>query len=196
MTGKAKRSAVLYGEFGCGNYGNEASLDSVLVWLRTRPEIELRSITREPATVTREHGLPSKSMYSDRRRLDWIPIKMRKALFKISDLVRMLKLVDRSDTVIVPGTGVFEQQMGGPPWGLTLNMYGLALATRIRGAQLALIGVGASYDSRPTVRWLTRRILRHAKFVSVRDGYSKGGLAAVGVHAQNVAVFPDVAFAL
>ncbi|MGI8459453.1 MAG: polysaccharide pyruvyl transferase family protein [Propionibacteriaceae bacterium] len=189
-------SVVLFGEFGCGNLGNEASLDAVLAWIRTRPEITIGSITREPDVVAREHAIASVSMFGDRSRLSWLPRPLRKVAQKLSDPLTIASRLRPGQLVVVPGTGVFEQAMSGPPWGLPLSMFGLALAVRARRARLALVGVGASYDTRRSVRLLTRGIVALSEFVSVRDEYSKAAFGSIGADATRTTVFPDVAFSL
>jgi polysaccharide pyruvyl transferase WcaK-like protein len=183
---------VIYGEFGCGNMGNEASLAAVLAWLP--PDIPVLSVTREPERVTAEHGIVSVSMHA--RRPAWLPGRLAKAVGKIVDQFRLLRLIRPSDYVIVPGTGVFEQAAGGPPWGLPLALAGLATAVRLRGARFALVGIGASPDSRRSVRMLNRWTIGAAHYITARDTYSQRGLASLGMSLPDDRVFPDVAFAL
>ena len=189
-------SVVLFGEFGCGNLGNEASLDAVLNWLRERPDVSVGSITREPQVVTRDHGIASVSMFTDRSRLRWVPGRARKVVQKLTDPITIASRLRAGQLVVVPGTGVFEQAMSGPPWGLPLSLFGLALAVRAKRARLALVGVGASYDTRRSVRLLTRSVVALSSFVSVRDEYSRSAFVAVGADASQMTVFPDVAFSL
>lgn len=188
------RRLVFFGEFGCGNFGNEASLDAVHGWLAD--DVPCRVITREPERVEAEHSIPAVSMFADRRHVHRLPRPLGKVAAKIIDQARIMTLINRSDLVVVPGTGVFEQQLSGPPWGLALGLAGLAIAVRLRGARLALVGVGASYDTRPIVRAMNRLVVRSAKYVSVRDVLSLEGLAAIGCNGSRIRVFPDVAFGL
>ncbi len=189
-------AVVLFGEFGCGNLGNEASLDAVLSWFAGRPDLTVGSITREPEVVAQEHRIASVSMFTDRNRVGWIPGRARKVVQKLTDPITIATRLRPGQTVVVPGTGVFEQAMSGPPWGLPLSMFGLALAVRVRRARLALVGVGASYDTRWSVRVLTRGTVALAGFVSVRDDYSRSAFADMGVRSARTLVFPDVAFSL
>lgn len=183
---------MVYGEFGCGNMGNEASLAAVLTWLP--PGVPVLSITRDPEVVTAEHGIPSMSMHAPRSAL--LPGPVAKAVGKVIDAFRLFRVIRPSDCVVVPGTGVFEQTAGGPPWGLPLALAGLATAVRLRGARFALVGVGASPDTRRSVRMLNRWTLGAAQYVTVRDTYSQRGLASLGVSLPDDRVFPDVAFGL
>lgn len=193
-TGTNMINVVLFGEFGCGNLGNEASFSSVLGWLLDLPGVTVRSITREPDAVMRMHGIGSMSMYGDRDRLAPLPRKVRGALGKLTDLVRTMRIINPGEIVLVPGTGVFEQKLGGPPWGLALNLASLSIATRIRRAKLGFVGVGASPDTRRVVRWMTRVTLGNADFLTVRDAYSRAALVGTGVAVPEASVYPDVAF--
>ena len=54
------RRVALYGYLGSGNIGNDASLETVLAWLKSdHPEVEVQCITIAPDEVTARYGLPS-----------------------------------------------------------------------------------------------------------------------------------------
>ena len=54
------RRVALYGYLGSGNIGNDASLETVLAWLKSdHPDVEVRCITIAPDEVTARYGLPS-----------------------------------------------------------------------------------------------------------------------------------------
>ena len=48
----------LFGLFGCGNSGNDASLEAMLIFLRRlRPDYDITCICPQPDTVARSHSV-------------------------------------------------------------------------------------------------------------------------------------------
>lgn len=186
--------AILFGAYGCGNLGNESSFAAVLGWLRDGTELEISSITREPETVAAIHGVESVSMFGSRTRPAWLPLSGRKLIGKLTDLLHLASVVRPGDVVVIPGTGIFEQKLGGPPWGLSLSALEVAWACRLRGARIAFVGIGASLDTRRIVRWMTRATLRRVGYLSFRNSVSRDALGATGIDVSSCDVFPDVAF--
>lgn len=191
--GKVGR-AVLFGAYGCGNLGNESSFAAVLDWLRDGTELEITSITRDPETVAAIHGVDSVSMFGSRTHPAWLPLRGRKLIGKLTDLVHLASVIRPGDVIVIPGTGIFEQKLGGPPWGLSLSALQVAWACRLRGVRIAFVGIGASLDTRRMVRWMTRVTLRTVGYLSCRNSVSRAALAATGIDVSSCEVFPDVAF--
>lgn len=191
---KSAARVILYGEYGCGNFGNEASLDVVLDWVGTLNRVEIGSITREPDVVTAQHGIASRPMYADRSRPRFLPLRLRQILGKARDVASIARFLAAGDVVLIAGTGVLEEKLSGAPWGLPLSMMGVSWAVRARRAHLGLVGIGASSDSRGTVRWMTRQLLKGVGFLSFRDQQSKDGMLKDGMPVEQWPVFPDVAF--
>lgn len=183
---------VLFGEFGSSNFGNDASLAAILGWLDGATGKQILSITRAPELVSAQYGIPSVSMHAERSRLRRLPRSVRGAAGKIIDLIRTAVIIKPGDVVIVPGSGVFEQKLAGPAWGLGLNLLSLSAATRIRRAHLAFVGIGAAHDSRPIVRAMTRTTLRAAGLLTLRDDQSKESLRLTGVRVEGRPVVPDI----
>lgn len=183
---------VLFGEFGSSNFGNDASLAAILGWLDGATGKQILSITRGPELVSAQYGIPSVSMHADRDRLRWLPRSVRGAAGKIIDLIRTAVIIKPDDVVIVPGSGVFEQKLAGPPWGLGLNLLSLSAATRVRRAYLAFVGVGAAHDTRQIVRAMTRTTLRSAGLLTLRDDQSKEALRLTGIRVAGCPVVPDI----
>lgn len=190
---KSATRVIMYGEYGCGNFGNEASLDVVLDWVRALG-LEVGSITREPDVVTAQHGIASRPMYADRSRPRVLPLKLRQILGKGRDIASIARYLGRGDVVLIAGTGVLEEKLSGAPWGLPLSMMGVSWAVRARRARLGLVGIGASSDSRGAVRWMTRQLLEGVEFLSFRDQQSKDGMLEDGMPVGRWPIFPDVAF--
>lgn len=190
--GTTPARVVLFGEFGSENYGNDASLAAILSWLGDATDKALLAITRGPDRVSSEFDIRSVSMHADRRPFRWLPRPLRGPVGKVVDLIRLAATIRPTDVIIIPGSGAFEQKLAGPAWGFSLNLLSLAVAARIRHAQLAFVGVGAAVDSRAVVRAMTRTTLRTAKFLTFRDAQTKTALQLTGVDVDGCQVVPDI----
>lgn len=195
MTRPSVRVA-LYGYFGMGNIGNEASMAAVVAQVRRcGPAVSLQALVADAGAVERQHGVPSRDLMAHRadRGVGGPAQVARKVLGRLVDVPRTFALLRDVDVLVVPGTGVLETQLMARPWGLP---YWLLLATascRIRGGQVALVSVGAEPAAHPVTRLLFRSIVRLASYVSVRDEASAEVVRSWG---REVPVTPDLAFAL
>lgn len=192
MTRPARRIA-LYGFLASGNLGNDASFETVLAWFAAEhPEVELLAVTIAPEELTARYGLHAVPLASTAP--VWAPSFAGRALSRVVDVGRSLRLAGRVDAVLVPGMGVLEETIGVRPWGLPLWLFLVALACRVRGRSFALLDVGADLCVSPASRWLQVATARLATHVSVRDQRSADSLVENGADAP-LAVAPDLAFA-
>lgn len=191
------RDVTFYGYLGSGNIGNDASLETVLDWVRTRhPQLTPACITLAPDAVAARYGLPA-------TRLSWSPAHLggervhglwHKLLGRLLDVGRSLRLAAGTDMVVVPGMGVLEANLGAAPWGLPYWMALMALACRVRGTRFDLVCVGAEPVSQPVTRWLFRKTVSWATHVSYRDEWSASAMRTNGSRAPH-RVAADLAFA-
>lgn len=185
---------AVYGYFGMGNIGNEGTLAAFLDHVRTRhPEVELSGLVADPDVVRREHGLPAVRLMAYRpgpgggaRRT------LAKVASRLWDVPRTWRLTRDVDLLVVPGTGVLETSLMAGPAGLPYWLFLAALACRLRGRRVVLVGIGAEEAAHPVTRWLHRRTARLAE-LSFRDEASRAAVAAYG---RTGPVHPDLAFAL
>ncbi|HEX2805577.1 MAG TPA: polysaccharide pyruvyl transferase family protein [Kineosporiaceae bacterium] len=204
-TGRAPRrssrrpisSVALYGFLGNGNFGNDASFETVLSWLQAeQPDVEVRCITIAPDVMEARYGVVSLplSWYQARPGTGRLVATAGKILGRVVDVPRSLFLAGSADAVIVPGMGVFEETLGVVPWGLPLWMFLLAGSSRLRRRPFILLDVGAE----PTRNRLTRRLYVAtaglATHVSYRDEWSEQAMHRAGARAPD-AVAPDLVFA-
>jgi len=109
--------------------------------------------------------------------------------------VRSLRVVARSDMLIVPGTGIATDRGCGPwTWPYELFKYSV-LATLCR-VQLAYLSVGAGPIDHPLSRWLITRSLAMARYRSYRDEDSRRYMQGAGLDTRRDAVVPDLVFGL
>lgn len=188
-----KRSKVLLvGEFGCGNYGNEASLLSVVRALRARdPEVQIKVLARNPRRL--DPGLGVHGLDIAYRP---IPGRLGSLLGRLSDPLRYLRHVMSARAVIVPGMGVIEGELGEYPAGMPLLLYSISMVCRLTRTPFALVGVGASPLRNRYSRWMCSRACRGAQYRTFRDEYSLRSAVHSGCGLPTDTVTADVAFAI
>jgi polysaccharide pyruvyl transferase WcaK-like protein len=157
MTAGAR--VFLAGAFGQGNPGDEALLAAFAAALRDHTPIVAST---DPAATTAEHGLPAVAR---------------------DDVARVVRLIARSDAVVVAGGTVFKTlhpASGRAPLALLRRTAALAALTRALRKPLALVGVGAAALGGAPARRLARGIVHAADLLILRDDESAGHLAATG----------------
>lgn len=201
MSGGTSRFRVMFfGEFGCGNLGNEASLTAAAGWFAPfGSDVKLSAFARGPEYVEREHGIPALPMYGRRPTAGWVarlPHAVTHGWGKITDQFRLAAALKHADLVLLPGMGVFESELGGPIWGLPFTLCGASMVCWLRRTPFAMIGVGGSTEARPVVRLMNRSTFRRSSFASFRDQFSRDSLVEQGARVADAPVFPDIAFGL
>ena len=190
------RRVALYGYLGSGNLGNDASLETILAWLRyDYPDVEVECITIAPDEIAARYGVPSV-------RLAWrtpsqgsnpMMEASRKLLGRMIDIPRSYALAGSVDAIIVPGMGVLEERLGERPWGLPFGLFLMAACARLHRRRFLLLDVGAEWALNPLTRRLYVAIARLATHVSYRDSASAAAMARAGAH-DPAAIAPDLAF--
>lgn len=188
---------ALYGEFGCGNLGNEGSLDAFLAYLRTcHSDVELHCICRCPDAAATRFGLTTTSITTPRHGRGYAG-RLYSLLAKALDLARLTHIVGRYDAVVVPGTGILEDSMSLRSWGVPWELACLAVAARLRHIPLSFVCIGGNAPATTATRRLFRATLRTASYRSFRDAPSRTAAADLGVlAAHNDGVYADLAFTL
>jgi polysaccharide pyruvyl transferase WcaK-like protein len=190
---------LLLGLFGCGNYGNDASLDAMVRFLRREmPRANLTCVCVDPAEVRQTFGL-------DGVRIDWpgftspaLAVLDRLAYRlprRVLNWARTVRTVQGFDAMIVPGTGMLcdyrTNPFGAPYW-----FFRWATAARLCGVPLFLVSVGAGPIERPFSRWMLKWVARAASYRSFRDANSRDFVASLGVDTRDDGVYHDIAFSL
>ena len=191
------RKVAFYGYLGSGNIGNDASLETVLAWLKSiQPDLDVRCITIAPVEITARYGLPAVPLAwrSSGEPGNRITEACRKLLGRLLDIPRSYALAGSVDAVIVPGMGVLEATLGVHPWGMPLWLFLTASACRRRGRPFILLDVGAEYAANRVTRRLNVATVNRAAHVSYRDLSSAGAMARSGARAPE-AIAPDLVFA-
>jgi polysaccharide pyruvyl transferase WcaK-like protein len=187
----------LFGLLGSGNLGNDASLEAMLEFLRTRhPDARTVAMCAGPKRVQERYGIPSIPLNWYDTQVGRPGAALRKVVGKAYDAFRTAAFVRRCDVVVVPGMGVLETTLPVRPWGWPYALFAMAAFAHLFSAKVALVGVGANDITSPATRRLVAAAARLATYRSYRDEYSKAALSRMGVDTASDEVHPDIAFAL
>ena len=191
----------LFGLLGSGNSGNDASMETVLEYLRTaRPEAIVDAMSGgAPELVRAKYGIQSEPMFwyqKFEQRKTAVPPAVLKVLGKGMDTVRTASWVRRHDAVIVPGAGAFETTLPQHAWGFPYALFMLTLSGKVFGTKVALVSVGADVIGKRVTRWLSNSTARLAFYRSYRDSYSRDVMRRRGIDTSADRVYPDLVFGI
>jgi polysaccharide pyruvyl transferase WcaK-like protein len=190
---------ALFGLFGCGNLGNDGSLEAMVGFLRReRPEAELSSICREPDAVRQAFGIETLPIrwngpaHGLSGRLNRLFLKIPG---KLADFALAFGHVRKADVMVIPGTGILDD-FGERPSGVPYDILKWCVAARLAGTRIAFVSIGAGPIRNRLSRFLMTSAARLAHYRSYRDHQSRDFMEGVGFDTRGDAVYPDLAFAL
>jgi polysaccharide pyruvyl transferase WcaK-like protein len=189
----------LFGLLGSGNSGNDASMETVLAYLRdAHPDAVVNVMGGgDPARMRIEYGLDATPLYWSQKfdqRKSGAPGILLKALDKCIDAIRTMSWVSRHDVVIVPGAGALEATLPMRSWGFPFTLFLLCSAARLSRTKVALVSVGADIINQRAIRWLSDATARLAYYRSYRDSDSLEAMRQRGIDTSRDHVFPDLVF--
>ncbi len=188
----------LFGLLGSGNSGNDASMETVLAYLRdTHPDAVVDALCGDPEKVRASYGVDAAPLFWYQRfeqRKSGVPAGLLKALGKGVDTVRVASWVRRHDAVIVPGAGALETTLPQRAWGFPYALFLLTASGRLLGTKVALVSVGADVINKRMTRWLSNSTARLAAYRSYRDSYSRDAMRQRGIDTSSDRVYPDLVF--
>lgn len=189
----------LFGVFGSGNFGNDATLEACLRGIeRYVPKSRIACIATNPGAVNRAYGIASfpiavpPNLAGGGRGLLG---RARRALGEIGNLVRAWGLLRRVRTLVVAGTGVLDDQHTRPNH-LPLDVFRWSIAARLAGARLVFLAVGAGPIDHRWSRFLLVPAARLAHEVSYRDQRSMDFMSSLGRDVTRDRVVPDLVLAM
>lgn len=189
----------LFGVFGCGNFGNDATLDACLAGIgRAVPPSQMMCVASNPEVVAGQHKIhtfpitvPPSLAYARGPRL---VRPLKRVLGEGINLVRAWCLLRRVGTFVIAGTGVLDDQHVSP-LSLPLDVFRWSLAARLARARLVFFAVGAGPISHPASKALLTQAVRLAHEVSYRDERSRAYMRGLGRDVSQDRVLPDLALA-
>jgi polysaccharide pyruvyl transferase WcaK-like protein len=200
--GNLSSSAVprvgLFGLLGSGNSGNDASMETVLSYLReAHPDAVVDVLGGGPELVRARYGIDAELLFwyqKFEQRKSGASAVFLKVLGKGIDAVRIASWVRRHDAVIVPGAGALETTLPQRAWGFPYGLFLLTVSGRLFGTKVALVSVGADRINKRPTRWLSNATARLATYRSYRDAYSRDAMRQRGIDTSSDGVYPDLAF--
>jgi polysaccharide pyruvyl transferase WcaK-like protein len=188
----------LFGLLGSGNSGNEASMETVLAYLReAHPDAVVDALCGGSERVRAKYGLDAEPLFWYEKfelRKTGTPAAILKVLGKGIDTVHIASWVRRHDAVIAPGAGALETTLPQRAWGFPYALFLLAASGRLFGTKVALVSVGADLINKRTTRWLSNATARLASYRSYRDAYSRDAMRQRGIDTSSDRVYPDLVF--
>jgi polysaccharide pyruvyl transferase WcaK-like protein len=188
----------LFGLLGSGNSGNDASMETVLAYLReAHPDAVVDALCGGPERVRASYGIDAASLFWYQKfegRKTGVPAAFLKVLGKGIDTLRIASWVRRHDAVIVPGAGALETTLPQRPWGFPYSLFSLTMSGRLLGTKVALVSVGADLINQRATRWLSNATARLACYRSYRDSYSRDAMRQRGIDTSSDPVYPDLVF--
>ncbi len=191
----------MFGLFGVGNIGNEASLESALHALgQFDPQAHPVVVCADPEVVAAQHEVKAVaiSMGGSMPTFETSPKVVRVAtrpLVEVSRWIAALRFVRRVDAVIVPGTGILDD-FGERPRGMPYDLFRWSVVARLARTPMYFVAVGAGPIDHRVSRILFRRAVLNATGCTYRDEGSRAFMEGLGVPSSADAVQPDVVFGL
>ena len=189
----------LFGLFGGGNYGNDGSLEAMLLFLRdARPDAELSCVCVDPIMIGGLHKIPTVAVswpgFSNPliRRLDKAAMKVPGRLM---NWVRAIWHVRKFDVLLVPGTSTLCDYHSGP-FGTPYGLFRWAAAAWVCRTKLCFVSTGAGPISSRLSRLMITAAANIAHYRSFRDQVSKDFVSSLGIDTSRDLVYPDLVFKL
>lgn len=200
-SGQGRRARVgLFGLLGSGNIGNDASMESVLRYLRTdHSDAIVDAMCMGSDRVRAKYhidAVPLLWYQQYDQRVPGVAASALKVIGKGVDAFRTASWVRQHDVVIVPGMGVLEASLPLRPWGVPYAMFLLCASGRIFRTKVALVSVGANIINQRVTRWLFDSAARLAYYRSYRDDQSRDAMRQRGLDTSRDRVYPDLVFGL
>jgi polysaccharide pyruvyl transferase WcaK-like protein len=189
----------LFGMFGGGNFGNDASLESFLYFLReARPDADISCICVDPDAVSELHHIPTAAISAPESSSALLKLCNKISLKTIGRLMnwqRAIQQIKQYDIVIVPGTSTLNDY-GSGPFGTSYGLFRWVAAARLTGVKFCFVGTGAGPILHPLSRSMLKSAAAWAYYRSFRDQVSKDFLTSIGIDTSNDKVYPDLVFKL
>lgn len=122
-------------------------------------------------------------------------IVFRRVPGELAHWYKMLRVMARSDVLLVPGTGIVTDGSCGS-FGWPYDTFKLTVLARLCGRRVIFLSVGAGPFRHRLGCWFIRRSLDLAHYRSYRDADSKRRLEDIGFSTTHDVVCPDLVFGL
>ncbi|MGD9794177.1 MAG: polysaccharide pyruvyl transferase family protein [Acidimicrobiia bacterium] len=199
LTRRTPPRVAMFGLFGVGNIGNEASLTAGVRAVRhVVPDADVIVVGAYPEVVSGQHGLASVSLITGGAlpKLWSAPRLARVALRPLAEPLRWWsvgRFLRSVDAVVVPGTGILDD-FGVGPQQMPYDIFRWTTLARLTRTPWAMVAVGAGPIEHRASRWLMTQAVANSTVVTYRDEGSRRFMTELGRAASPDAVQPDVVF--
>jgi polysaccharide pyruvyl transferase WcaK-like protein len=221
-----RQRVALFGHFGAGNLGNEATLRAMVYNLRKHlPNAEISCVCSGPEKTASEYNIsaaPIRAPFPIRKlssvsRAEDQPAHSNGACGVLAGARPSLKVLPKLRTplricayplvdayrwfkAITELKNKSSLVMTGTgmlgDYSLQYEIFRWAVIAKLCRCKLLFVSVGAGPTRRPLSRWFVRTALKLADYRSYRDSLSKDCLEAIGLDVKNDPIYPDLAFSL
>ena len=190
----------LFGHLGACNIGNDASMQSLVSYIRSQHgDAVIDAMCSGPERVTELYGMSAVALFWQHRfegRVSGAAAVPLKVVGKVLDTFRTGAWVRRHDVVMVPGAGVLEASLPLWPWAMPYSLFLLRAWGRLFRTKVAYVSVGAGAIKHPVTRLFSNTAARLALYRSYRDAGAREAMRLRGLDVDHDAVYPDLVFAL
>ena len=193
----ANAKVVIFGHFGSQNSGNESTLIAFIAQIRARtPEVQLCCVCTNPEAVAAREGIVAEAI-TTRRPTGGAPLVkvVKVACSEAGQYLRAFRILRRTETLVIPGTGLVTDAFGLQGWG-PYSLLKWVLVAKLRRTRVLFVSIGAGPFYTPIGRTIVRASLSLADYRSYRDLASRDSLRAIGFPAERDPVYPDLVFGL
>jgi polysaccharide pyruvyl transferase WcaK-like protein len=182
---------------GSGNFGNDASLEAALLWVRSRiAGAAVTAVCTEPEEVTRRYGVPGVPIRVFARFIPrWLDTLLLRQPSLWLNWRACLRALRGCDVLMIAGTGAIHDYRDRP-WGWPSRFLRWILAAKLSGVPVELICVGAGPVINPLSRAMMKWSAELASRRSYRDEASRAYMASLGVDERRSVVACDLTLLL
>lgn len=188
----------IFGGYGTGNFGNDASFEALHNFLRgEHPDAEISAICSKPEVVAKRFGVKVFGIAAPRpegiwRKFDTLMLRQPSTW---RNWARCLRALRDYDVILSGGTGVFDD-FRDTPLGWPSVLLRWCMAAKMRGVRWSFVAVGAGPIVSPISRYMMTRAGALAQQRLYRDEDSYSFMQKLGVDGPRDGVVPDLAFLL
>ena len=189
---KRQFDIALFGVFGWGNFGNDATLDACMAAIHPPlPRSRIACIASKPDQVARRHRIAAFPLTRVRK----VGGVFGEVIAEPVNLFQAWRILRRTRTFVIAGTGVLDDQHARPS-EFPLDVLRWSLAGRLARARVVFLSVGAGPITQTWSRRFLKLAVSLAHEVSYRDRRSLEFMRSIGRDVSGDRVLPDLALAL
>ncbi len=190
---------AVFGLFGYGNFGNDASFAALIQSLRQKvPNVNLIAIVHDPEFIARKFALQTVRMIPPAP-TDWrarLPGPLRRIAFELHRWRSISRTLRGIEYLVIPGTGILDDY-GAAPMATPYRLWLWTLLSRWRAIPAEFVAVGVGRFNTRLAKFFCASAARMARHRSFRDAESRARAHDdLRVDTRADVVVPDIVFSL